>query len=232
MTETTQRHMLPDEDSDGTLIRRVLDGDIEAYEGIMRRYNQRLFRLARSIVSSDAEAMDVVQESYVKAYEHLADLRQPEALGGWLARIVRNAALLQLRKARRYQNMEDTEFENVLHLAKPVHQQMRPDGELANAQLRQVLEDCIDELPDNFRTVFMLRAVEQCSVNAVAEMLDIKEATVKTRFHRARVLLQERLLEVGDASRIGIHEFAGERCDSIVRNVLAEVRRLSPGKDG
>lgn len=228
MTETTQRHLVPDEESDSALIQRVLDGDIEAYEGIMRRYNQRLFRLARSIVTNDAEAMDVVQEAYVRAFEHLADLKQPEALGGWLARIVRNAALMQLRKTRRYQNMEDTEFENVLHLAKPVHQQMRPDRELANAQLRQVLENCIDELPDAFRAVFMLRAVEQCSISTAAEILGIKEATVKTRFHRARVLLQERLLEISDVSAVGVHEFAGERCDSIVRNVLTEVRRLYP----
>jgi len=226
MTETTQRRPVQDEESDGAMLRRVLDGDIAAYEGIMRRYNQRLFRLARSIVTNDAEAMDVVQESYVKAYEHLADLKQPEALGGWLARIVRNAALMHLRKTRRYQNMEDTEFENVLHLAKPVQQQMRPDRELANAQLRQVLEDCIDELPDAFRAVFMLRAVEQCSVNTCAEMLGIKEATVKTRFHRARVLLQERLLEISDVSTIGVHEFAGDRCDSIVKGVLAEIGRI------
>lgn len=224
MTESA--HKFDFADSDRDLIARVLNGELVAYEGIMRRYNQRLFRLARSIVKVDAEAMDVVQDSYIAAYQCLQELENPDALGSWLARIVRNAALMHLRKTRRYQAMDEPDFEKVLHLTRPVQHQMQPDRELANAQLRQVLEVCIDELPDAFRSVFMLRAVEQCSVNEIAEILDIKEATVKTRFHRARTLLQHRLLELSDAASIGIHEFAGCRCDTIVRNVLNQLRRM------
>lgn len=211
-------------DSDETLLGRVLNGDLNAYEGIMRRHNQRLFRLARSIVTVDAEAMDVVQASYVTAYQRLGDLDEPAALGTWLAKIVRNTALMHLRRNRRYQQMDEPDFEKVLSMSRPVREQRQPDRELANAQLRQVLENCIDELPDPFRSVFVLRAVEHCSIHDVAEILEIKEATVKTRFHRARLLLQKRLLEYSDTGSIVIHEFAGHRCDTVVRNVLRELK--------
>ncbi len=223
MIESVRNIELTDRGCDRDLVTRLDDGDFTAYEDIMRRYNQRLFRLARSIVRDDAAAIDVVQNAYIQAFEHYSELKDPDALGGWLAAIVRNAALMHLRRTRRYETMEDSEFEKVLQLNRPERQQMQPDRELANSQLRQVLEDCIDELPDAFRTVFMMRAVEQCSVQSVAEILDIKEATVKTRFHRARKLLQERLQELGDVAHVGVHEFAGHRCDMIVRNVLARL---------
>ncbi len=225
MNEPAANLMVFDIDSDRRYLARVLEGDTDAYEGIMRHHNQRLFRIARSIVTNDAAAMDIVQESYITAYQRLNELQNPDALGTWLARIVRNMALMHLRKNRRYQQMDDPDFEKVLTLSRPVEQQSQPDRQLANAQLRKVLEDCIDELPEAFRTVFMLRAVEHCSVNAVAEILELKEATVKTRFHRARMLLQKRLLEYSDTGSIALHEFAGHRCDTIVRNVLGELKR-------
>lgn len=210
---------------DGHFLARIRGGDLAAYEGIMRHHNQRLFRLARSIVTADAEAMDILQDSYITAYQRLDELRNPDALGNWLARIVRNTALMHLRKNRRYQQMDEPEVESVLNRSRPVEHQEQPDLQLANAQLRKVLEDCIDELPDAFRSVFMLRAVEDCSIRTVAEILDLKEATVKTRFHRARMLLQKRLLEHSDAKSVALHEFAGERCDAIVRNVITALRR-------
>lgn len=226
MNETAERITWSATDSDETLIRRVLNGDLDAYEGIMRRHNQRLFRLARSIVTVDAEAMDVVQTSYITAYRRLRDLDEPAALGRWLAKIVRNTALMHLRANRRYQQMDEPDFEKVLSMSRPVREQHQPDRELANTQLRKVLENCIDELPDPFRTVFVLRAVEHCSVHDVADILAIKEATVKTRFHRARLLLQKRLLEYSDTGSVVIHEFAGSRCDAVVHDVLRHLRAM------
>lgn len=225
MTDIAKNVEPTDSSSDSELVVRVIDEDITAYEDIMRRYNQRMFRLARSIVTDDAAAMDVVQNAYIQAFEHISELKNRDALGSWLARIVRNAALMHLRKTRRYETMDDSEVEKVLHLSRPEVQQMRPDRELANTQLRQVLEDCIDELPDAFRAVFMLRAVEQCSVQSVSEILGIKEATVKTRFHRARMLLQGKLVDLSDVAQASVHEFAGHRCDTIVRNVLSRLRK-------
>lgn len=230
MTETAEPIPWAAGDSDETLLERVLNGDLDAYEGIMRRHNQRLFRLARSIVTVDAEAIDVVQVSYITAYQRLGELEEPAAFGTWLAKIVRNTALMHLRRNKRYQQMDEPDFEKVLNLSRPVQDQRQPDRELANSQLRQVLENCIDELPDPFRSVFMLRAVEHCSIQEVAEILEIKPATVKTRFHRARLLLQKRLLEYSDNGSMIIHEFAGHRCDTVVRNVLRELRAMpAPG---
>lgn len=210
--------------SDDVILTRVVDGDLDAYEGIMRHHNQRLFRIARSIVTDDAEAMDVVQETFIVAYERLQDLHDPAALPAWLARITRNAALMRLRKSRRLHYMEEPEFDNVLNLSTAIKRPEQPEMTLANSQLRQMLEQFIDELPDAFRAVFMLRAIEHCSVATTAELLEIEAATVKTRYHRARLLLQKRLMEYSDSIGVAVHEFAGDRCDTIVCNVLTQLR--------
>jgi len=216
--------------SDAELLNRVISGDLDAYEGIMRRHNQRLFRLARSIVTDDAEAIDVVQEAYICAYQQLGELKNRHAFGKWIGRITRNAALMRLRKSRRYQFMDESEIEDVLNGNAASDQENRPERELANLQLKEVLESCIDELPDAFRAVFMLRAVEMCSVETTAEILDLKQATVKTRFHRARTILQKKLIAHGDAAGVAVHEFAGHRCDQVVANVMRVVRDLGSPK--
>lgn len=212
--------------SDDVILARVIDGELDAYEGIMRHHNQLLFRIARSIVTDDAEAMDVVQEAFIAAFERLHELNDPAALPAWLARITRNAALMRLRKSRRLHYMDEPEFDNVLNLSTAMKRPDQPEKTLANSQLRQMLEQFIDELPDAFRAVFMLRAIEQCSVATTAELLEIEAATVKTRYHRARLLLQKRMMEYSDSSGVAVHEFAGHRCDTIVCNVLEKLRSI------
>lgn len=214
----------PEDQADSLLLAAVLDGQTAAFAGIMRHHNQRLFRLARSIVTDDAGAMDVVQESYIAAYDRLGDLQDPAALGLWLAHIVRNTALMRLRHNRRYLFMDDADLENVLELTVPQSPKRQPEGEVANTQLRQLLEECMDGLPGAFRAVFMLRAVEQCSTQETARILDIREATVKTRYHRAKHLMQERLLAWSDAAGVDLHEFGGRRCDTLTRQVMASLR--------
>ena len=211
--------------SDDLILERVTAGDLDAYEGIMRHHNQRLYRIARSIVTDDAEAMDVVQESFITAFDRLDELREPAALPSWLARITRNNALMRLRKNRRMQYMDEPDFDNVLNLSSAVKRPEQPDSALANKQLGRLLERYIDELPDAFRTVFMLRAIEQCSVATTAELMDIEPATVKTRYHRARLLLQKQVTDLSNSSGVAVHEFAGHRCNAIVRNVLSALRR-------
>lgn len=212
--------------SDDVLLTRVNAGDLDAYEGIMRHHNQRLYRIARSIVTDDAEAMDVVQESFITAFDKLDKLREPAALPTWLSRITRNNALMRLRKSRRLTFMDEPDFDNVLHLSAATKRPEQPESVLANRQLRHLLEQAIDELPDAFRAVFMLRAVEKCPVATTAEILEIEPATVKTRYHRARLLLQRRLMEFADADGVAVHEFAGHRCDTIVCNVLETLRSI------
>jgi RNA polymerase sigma-70 factor (ECF subfamily) len=227
VTNTAARSHEPLTRSDACLLADVLAGKLDAYEGIMRHHNQRLFRLARSIVRDDAEALDVVQESFITAYRRLGDLKEPAALGTWLARIARNAALMRLRGNRRYQFMEESDLDNVLEMSVSMPHQPLPERDVANTELRRLLEHCIDELPDAFRAVFVLRAVEQCSIDDTAGILDIPQATVKTRFHRARRLMRQRILDYTDAAGIGVHEIAGPRCDAIVRNVMTALRKAS-----
>jgi RNA polymerase sigma-70 factor (ECF subfamily) len=120
--------------------------------------------------------------------------------------------------------MDELEFDNVLNLSTAIRRPEQPESALANMQLRQMLEQFIDELPDAFRAVFMLRAIEQCTVATTAELLEIEAATVKTRYHPARLLLQKRLMEYSDSMGVTVHEFAGHRCDAIVCKVLEKLR--------
>lgn len=212
----------------------VLAGNLGAFERIMRANNQRLFRVARSIVSDDAEATDVVQETYLKAFQGLAKIEDPHRLSHWLAKVTRNGALQRQRKGKRVQLMDHSSMDNVVSFSATRGAGDSPDRRLANSQLRAVLERCIDELPETFRSVFILRAVEHCSVQATAEILDIKQATVKSRLHRAKQMLQQRLLDFSDQSNVAIHEFAGARCDALVRSVMQALQATSlpPGPGG
>ena len=120
--------------------------------------------------------------------------------------------------------MDEPDFENVLSMSDLKPRPDLPESRLANSQLRDLLVTCIDELPDAFREVFMLRAVEHCSVDETAAIVDIETGTVKSRFHRARQLLKNRIVEQCDAAGVSVHEFAGHRCDTIVRNVMHAIR--------
>ena len=210
-------------EADASFIQQVLDGNLNAYEGIMRRHNQRLFRLARSIVSDDAAAMDVVQEAYITAFNRLQSLRDTKAFATWLARITKNEALMWLRKNHRSITMDEQQLESVIELSSLSNRPRKPENELANQQIKKLIEDNIDKLPDSFRSVFMLRAIEQCSVRETAEILEIQEATVKTRFYRAKIILQQQLNQHVEKAGLSIHEFAGARCDAIIQNVMQRI---------
>lgn len=209
--------------SDDELVQRIKEGDVNAYEGIMRHYNRRLFRVTRSILNNDAEAMDAMQEAYLKAFQQLKTLQDIKALPAWLSRIARNEALQYLRQNQRMVLMAPEQLEPVVELAAMTKDDNQPDNELANEQLTRLLESSIDTLPDTFRSVFMLRAIEQCSVRETAEILELPEATVKTRYFRANALLQQQLSSHIHETGLGLYEFAGHRCDAVVRYVLGQL---------
>ncbi len=210
-------------ESDASLIQQIRDGNHNAYEGIMRRHNQRLFRLARSIISNDAEATDVVQEAYITAFKNLQTLRDTKSFASWLARIARNEALMLLRKNHRSITMDNQQLESVIELSALSRHPKQPDSELANQQIKKLIEDSIDKLPDAFRSVFMLCAIEHCTMREAAEILEIQEATVKTRYHRAKKLLQQLLSQHIKRSELSVHEFAGARCDAVIQNVMQKI---------
>lgn len=213
--------------SDDAIIKSIKAGDANAYGGIMRRYNQRIFRIARSIVLDDAAAMDIVQEAHIKAYTKLGDFQGASSFITWLASITRNEALMYLRKHKREVSMPDNEMEFIDQNIKDntsVEYSDLPDAFLENKQLQKLINQNIDILPENFRTVFILRAIEQFSVRETAEILEIREETVKTRYFRAKRLLRGQIQTYLDAVGMKIYEFGGHHCDIIVSNVMSIIQ--------
>jgi RNA polymerase sigma-70 factor (ECF subfamily) len=209
------------------LVSRAAAGDGAAFEVLMRRHNQLLFRTARSILKSDAEAEDVVQEAYLRAWRALSSFRAESRLSTWLLRIVTNEALSRLRRP----TMQIIPLGTAMISPDPGTQaaltdpaDRGPEQAALRGQVREMMEKRIDLLPEVYRTVFMLRAVEEMSVEDVAQALDIPEATVRTRFFRARSLLREGLASEMDAALGEVFAFDGARCDRIVANVLSRRR--------
>ena len=214
---------------DAELAARAGQGDAVAFEALMRRHNRTLFRTARAILRDDAEAEDALQEAYLQAYHALPGFRAEARFSTWMVRIVANEALARLRKeTRRAQIVPIQSADATPGLAELVDDtpmnDKRPEPSAERAELRRLLEAQIDALPDAYRTVFMLRAVEELPVEEVATVLQIPEATVRTRFFRARSLLREALAQRIDLAYADAFAFAGERCDRIVAAVLARLK--------
>ena len=196
----------------------------------MRRHNRMLFRIARAILRDDAEAEDALQEAYIQAYGSLASFRGDAQLSTWLARIVANEALQRLRKQSRraeivpLQSTAAPEVEQVMDS----DTDNAPHSSAERAEVRRLLESQIDALPEAYRTVFMLRAVEELSAEETAAILDIPAATVRSRLFRARGMLREALAQKIDVACEDAFSFAGERCDRVVAGVLV---RLNPPKE-
>jgi RNA polymerase sigma-70 factor (ECF subfamily) len=217
----------PESTAEAELIARAAHGESAAFEAIMRQHNQLLFRTARSIVRDDAEAEDVVQESYMRAWRGLPTYRAESRLSTWLVRITTNEALGRLRR----KSAQVIPLEIAMMSSEPETQaaltdepERGPEQSLQRSQMRNLMEARIDRLPEAFRTVFMLRAIEEMSVEEVAQALEIPEATVRTRFFRARSLLREGLAREMDSALGDAFSFDGARCDRIVAAVLARGR--------
>jgi len=199
----------------------------QAFEALMRQHNGRLFRVARAILKDDAEAEDALQDAYLDAYRHLDDFRGASTLATWLTRIVINQSLMRLRKQKR--DAVVVPFGERPEDAAPMEADVEdvknepPSGAAMRAEVRQVLEQRIDQLPVAFRTVFIMRDVEEMSVEETAECLSIPPATVRTRLFRARALLRAALARDFDTATPGVFGFAGARCDRIVAAVLARL---------
>jgi RNA polymerase sigma-70 factor (ECF subfamily) len=208
---------------DKEIVRRILAGDAASFELLMRRHNQRIFRVVRSILRDDDEAEDVVQESYVRAFEHLSQFGGRATFATWLTRIAVNEALARKRRHKIIQYMDFDDPKNI-HV-EPQLVNGHPDHRACNNELRDVLTRAMDSLPDELRTVFTLRAVEKLDTEETAACLEISESNVKVRLHRARSLLRQRIDEQIGASVRQVYQFDGERCDRIVKSVLERLSR-------
>ena len=216
----------PEREADAQLAARAGAGDARAFETIMRRNNQLLFRTARSILRNDEEAEDAVQEAYLHAYRALGSFRGEAKLSTWLVRIVANEALGRLRRRGAdvipLDTVTDTAAPNTETIMDENHND-RPERAAERAEVRKLVEARIDLLPDAFRPVFMLRAVQEFTVEETAAALGIPEATVRTRFFRARSLMREGLSRDLDLAYEEVFAFDGARCDRIVAGVMARL---------
>jgi len=221
--------------SDADLALNIGLGDARALELMMRRHNRLLYRTARSIVRDDAEAEDCVQEAYLQAFRSIGSFRAESKLSTWLTRIVINRALGKMRKSKKDEG--NVSLDNVLNIdgrlpgvEATLSETEQPDSAAMRGEMRRLLELHIDRLPPAFRTVFVLRALEELSVEETAASLGIPPATVRTRFFRARSLLREALESHVDVALEGAFAFEGARCDRIVAAVFDRLRN-TPATD-
>jgi RNA polymerase sigma-70 factor, ECF subfamily len=220
--------------SDAELARRMSRGETIPLELVMRRNNRLLYRVARSILRDDAEAEDCLQEAYLQAYRASASFRADAKLSTWLTRIVINQALERLRKRKREGG--NVSLDNVIDMDRylpeadaTLEQPEQPEAAAHREEVRRLLESKIDRLPAAFRMVFVLRALEDLSVEETAAVLGVPEATVRSRFFRARGLLREALEREVDLAYADAFGFDGWRCDRIVAVVLDRLKHPASG---
>lgn len=212
---------------DAELAARAARGDIDAFQQIMRKHNRLLFRTGRSILKNDEETQDALQEAYLRAWRSLPAFRAEARLSTWLVRIVVNEALGRLRRGAGAQvvpldaamDLCAAQGETWMH----ADADEQPERVAMRGETRRLIEAGIDALPEAFRTVFVLRAVEDMSIEEVAAALAIPEATVRSRFFRARGLLRESLSREVDVALSDAFAFAGARCDAIIARVMAAI---------
>lgn len=201
--------------SDEEVVQRVRDGETSLFEIIMRRYNQRLFRIIRGILKDENEAEEVIQEAYVRAYEHLDQFAGRAKFSTWLTKIAVYEAYARLRNQHRTRSAD---------AAEPIVTTERsPEQRTFDSELRSLLELAIDSLPDDYRSVLIMRDVEGMNISETAECLGITEQNVKVRLFRARAMIRRQLLERAGAVSSKAFEFLGSRCDLIVQRVLARI---------
>lgn len=208
--------------SDREVIARVRGGEVALFEVLMRRYNQRVYRVARAVVKDETEAEDVMQQAYINAYTHLDQFEERAQFSTWLTRIAIYEALSRRRRQRTTEPLDamdgDGEYMETLKSAAP-----DPEREAYAGELRQLLERSVDALPESYRLVFMLREIEGLSTAETAEGLAIGEEAVKTRLHRARAMVRRELFDRSGASGPEAFHFHLSRCDRVVQGVLSHI---------
>ncbi|RWN55906.1 MAG: RNA polymerase sigma factor [Mesorhizobium sp.] len=200
------------------LVGRALAREGGAFHTIIKMHNQRLYRIARSVVRNDSEAEDIVQEAYVRAFAQLGDFRGESSLATWLSRIVINEALGRLRKRRRTVAMPQNLQAEIIKF--PLNPSDDPERMMAQRQILELVERATDRLPDVYRTVFVARVIEGLRIDETAELLDVRPETVKTRLHRARALVRKALADQIGPVLLDAFPFAGRRCERLTAAVM------------
>ena len=197
------------------------------YEVLMRRYNQRLFRAIRSVIASDADAEDVLQEAWVRAFEHLDQFAGEAAFATWVTKIALYEAFRRVRKAKRFAALEDDNGEIMAEARGGTTNADDPEKQAIRAELGRALQSAVDRLPEAYRAVFVLREVERLSTLETAECLSLSEEAVKTRLHRSRAMLRQELDTWMAPALSGTYAFLGHRCDRVVVAVMQRITNLT-----
>lgn len=211
--------------TDEDIVARVKAGDTALYEIIMRRYNQRLYRVARGILRDDSEAEDVMQDAYVRAYQHLDQFAGIAPFSAWLTRIAVHEALRRLRLRNRNVQLDEFGEDGEISM-NTVETSLNPEQNASRAELGHLLEETLLDLPEQYRTVVMLRDVEELSTAETAEALELTEENVKVRLHRGRAMAREWLFARAGSKAKNAFPFMGERCDRVVQGVFARLADL------
>ncbi len=206
--------------TDEEVVHRVLAGETALYEVLMRRYNTRLYRVARAILKNDGEAEDVMQDAYVRAFQHLGQFAGRAKFSTWLTRIAVHEALARQHKAKRFEDW-DAMNESKQDKITPAPLRSSPESQTAAAEMSKILEQAIEDLPEQYRAVVMMRDVEEMTTAESAECLSLTEDNVKIRLYRAHGMLRRELYAKARISTAEAFPFHAPRCDRVVANVFA-----------
>ncbi|NLN26089.1 MAG: RNA polymerase sigma factor [Bacteroidetes bacterium] len=207
------------------IIIRILKGEKELYEILVRRNNQKLYRVVRSYLKEDAEIEDVMQDSYVKAFIKLNQFKFESAFSTWLIRIGINEALARLRdKGKIYHLSKPLSTMNYTLLEVPDYKQLNPQDKMIRKETKQLLENAIDSLELKYRTVYILKEIEEMSLKEIATALDLTVANVKVRLHRSKEMLKDKLFEAANDKQL--FEFGFSNCDRITENVMKKIKGI------
>jgi len=198
--------------SDEALIARILNGEKRLFELLMRKYNQRLYRIGMSVLADETETEDAMQTAYINAYEHLSGFEYRSSFSTWLTRIMLNQCYKQKRETGQPRG-DFGQQDNFIHMETPAN-------ELANKELCAVLEQAITRLPEKYRLVFMMREIEDMTVRDTSMALNIEETNVKVRLNRAKTMLRKNL---SSYMKDNVYDFHLSRCDSIVSRVMQHI---------
>lgn len=207
--------------SDEQIVERVLGGDTALFEILMRRHNQRIYRIVRGILKNDGEAEDVMQDAYVRSYQHLGQFQGKSSFITWLTRIAMHEAFSRARRQRRQMSLDSDQTCAAPGLA--VTPENSPERNVANMELHNALESAILSLPANYRSVIIMRDVEEMTTAEAASSLEISEESVKVRLHRARALVRRALYRQSGKYIREVFAFPATRCDRVVAAVLSRI---------
>ena len=207
--------------ADQDVVKRVLSGEKELYEILLRRYNQRLYRVIRGYLNSHEDVQDIMQEAYLTAYEKLDSYRFEANFSTWLIRIGINKALARIKKnSQLIIQSDESDLKNPI-IERSDEKGNQPENKLIQMEMKEALENAIDQLPKKYRAIYVLKEVEELPISEISELLDISISNVKVRAHRAKNLIKDQLM--GQIEPNEIFEFGFSRCDLVVEHVMRRI---------